>query len=69
MKNEEKKELNLNLIGETPLAKREDPSFGELFETIWKELTNEENKIKKSKNFHCYLVFYTMLQHIFCRLV
>ena len=42
-----KKELNLNLIGETPLAKREDPSFGELFETIWKELTNEENKIKK----------------------
>ena len=36
--------LNLNLIGETPLARREDPSFSKLFDRIWKELTNEENK-------------------------
>ena len=34
--------LNLNLTGETPLARREDPSFAKLFDGIWKKLTNEE---------------------------
>ena len=38
--------INLNLTGETPLQKREDPGFGELFDDIWKKLTNEENKEK-----------------------
>lgn len=36
--------LNLNLKGKTPLEKREDPTFGKLFDKIWKELTNEEKK-------------------------
>ena len=36
----------LNLTGETPLQKREDPRFGELFDDIWKKLTNEETKEK-----------------------
>lgn len=36
--------LKLNLTGETPLKKREDPNFGGLFDDIWKELTNEEDK-------------------------
>ena len=36
--------LKLNLTGETPLKKREDPNFSGLFDDIWKELTNEENK-------------------------
>lgn len=38
--------INLSLTGETPLQKREDPNFGELFDDIWKKLTNEENKEK-----------------------
>lgn len=37
---------NLKLIGDTPLQKREDPKFGELFDDIWKKLTNEEDKKK-----------------------
>lgn len=41
-----KDEINLDLIGETPLKKREDSSFSGYFEKIWRELTNEE----KSEN-------------------
>lgn len=32
----------LNLNGETPLSRREDPTFGSLFDLIWKKLTNEK---------------------------
>ncbi len=32
----------LNLNGETPLSRREAPNFGELFDLIWKTLTNEK---------------------------
>lgn len=32
----------LKLNGETPLARREDPAFGALFDLIWKQLTNEK---------------------------
>ena len=39
-----KETLSIDLIGDTPLEKREDASFGELFETIWRNLTNEEIK-------------------------
>ena len=39
-----KKIMNINLIGDKPLAKREDSTFGELFETIWRNLTNEEKQ-------------------------
>lgn len=39
-----KKTMNINLIGDTPLVKREDPSFGGLFESIWRNLTNEEKQ-------------------------
>lgn len=39
-----KRIMNIDLIGDTPLAKREDPTFGELFETIWRNLTNEEKQ-------------------------
>lgn len=35
--------LDLNLEGNTPLAKREDKDFGKHFEMIWRNLTNEEN--------------------------
>ena len=45
-----KKILNLNLTGETPLEKREDPSFGHLFDDIWKELTNEEKSERPTQN-------------------
>lgn len=41
-----KDEINLDLIGVTPLKKREDSSFSGYFEKIWRELTNEE----KSEN-------------------
>lgn len=33
-----KRELSLNLSGETPLKKREDKEFGNYFELIWREL-------------------------------
>lgn len=33
-----KRELELNLSGETPLKKREDKEFGNYFELIWREL-------------------------------
>lgn len=33
-----KEEINLSLIGETPLQKREDSSFGYYFEMIWRSL-------------------------------
>ena len=33
-----KKEFNINLKGKTPLEKREDPKFSNLFNQIWKEL-------------------------------
>ena len=32
-----------NLTGDTPLQKREDHNFAELFDKIWRELTNEKN--------------------------
>lgn len=32
----------LKLNGETPLTRREDPTFGALFDLIWKKLTNEK---------------------------
>lgn len=35
--------LDLDLEGNTPLAKREDKDFGKHFEMIWRNLTNEEN--------------------------
>ena len=34
----------LNLNGETPLSRREDPTFGSYFDLIWKKLTNEKQK-------------------------
>lgn len=34
----------LNLNGETPLSRREDPAFGSYFDLIWKKLTNEKQK-------------------------
>jgi len=37
-----KRTLNLSLTGKTPLEKREDPKFSELFDTIWRNLTNEK---------------------------
>lgn len=36
--------INLTLEGKTPLKKREDSSFAGLFDKIWRELTNEEEK-------------------------
>lgn len=36
--------IQINLKGKTPLNKREDHKFGELFDKIWRNLTNEENK-------------------------
>lgn len=34
----------LKLDGETPLQKREDKTFGSLFDFVWKKLTNEKEK-------------------------
>lgn len=34
----------LKLDGETPLQKREDKTFGALFDFVWKKLTNEKEK-------------------------
>lgn len=34
----------LKLDGETPLQKREDKTFGTLFDFVWKKLTNEKEK-------------------------
>ena len=42
-----KRILDLNLTGKTPLNKREDPHFSELFDTIWRNLTNEKKETKK----------------------
>ncbi len=33
----------LKFNGETPLSRREDPSFGKIFDLIWKQLTNEKD--------------------------
>lgn len=41
--------LKINLTGETPLSKREDSSFGTLFDEIWKKLANEENLQKPTQ--------------------
>lgn len=41
-----KDQLSLNLSGESPLKKREDPSFAGLFDKIWRQLTDEEKKRK-----------------------
>lgn len=41
--------FKINLTGETPLSKREDPSFGTLFDEIWKKLANEENLHKPTQ--------------------
>ena len=41
-----KDEIIPNLAGETPLKRREDANFAGIFDKIWKELTNEENKNK-----------------------
>lgn len=37
-----KDEIKLELSGETPLKKRDDPTFRDYFDLIWRELTNEE---------------------------
>ncbi len=34
--------IKLNLQGETPLKKREDPTFASLFDNIWRQLSNEK---------------------------
>ncbi len=43
-----KDEIKLNLEGKTPLQKREAPQFGKIFDTIWRELTNENNEKKQN---------------------
>lgn len=45
-----KDEIQPNLVGKTPLKKREDKKFAGLFNTIWSELTNEEKREKKLFN-------------------
>ena len=42
-----KKEFVINLYGKTPLEKREDPKFSNLFNQIWREL--DKWKIKKTR--------------------
>lgn len=37
-----KREIKPNLTKKTPLQKREDKSFSKLFNTIWRDLTNEK---------------------------
>jgi len=39
-----KDNISLNLQGESPLKKREDPQFAGLFDKIWSELTNEKKE-------------------------